>query len=137
MNEIYLVVGGEYSDWFIDSYFTNKDEAEKYCLVKNKSASSYEELYVKDVPLNKAKIAYDKVDMKKYWNIRFHYSDGSWVYWDQFTDYEAYTGVRKETKLEKFRWTQNILVVNCTAETEDQALKIAQDLVSLEKSKES
>lgn len=31
-NQIYLVVEGQYSDWRIVGYFTNKDNAERFCV---------------------------------------------------------------------------------------------------------
>lgn len=31
MDKIYLVTGGEYSDWYVECYFDNRLDAEKYC----------------------------------------------------------------------------------------------------------
>ena len=31
MDKIYLVIGGEYSDWYVKCFFENKIDAEKYC----------------------------------------------------------------------------------------------------------
>jgi hypothetical protein len=129
MEEMYLVIGGEYSDWWIDSYFTDKDKAEKYCLIKNKSKTSYSELYVEVVSCNESKIDYDTIVLKKYFSTIFDLSKGKWLARKE-SEYEPYLGDRKETVSERYGHINNkIWCVYCTAKTEEQARKIAFDLI--------
>ena len=46
--KIYLIVGGEYSDWYIDGYATTREDAEAFCAEENAN-NKYSELYVMEV----------------------------------------------------------------------------------------
>jgi len=128
-NKIYLVIGGEYSDWFIDSYFVNRDEAEKYCFVKNKNQDSELILRVQKVPLNSAKMDFDKIQLKKWWKVSYVLVKGKWLIREIYDDYILYSGERKETTSERYNFNRHVWFIKCTADTWEQAKKIANDLI--------
>lgn len=45
---VYVVAGGEYSDWYIEGYFTDRKEAEKYVAFHNKK-NGYDEYRIMDL----------------------------------------------------------------------------------------
>lgn len=61
-NKIYLVMYSYYSDWTIYGYFTNREDADKYCI-----AHENEELYVREID------CYDNIE-EDFRNITLKYT---------------------------------------------------------------
>lgn len=84
---VYIVVQGCYSDWCIIGYFTNREEAEKYCL-----KYSNHDYYIQDIKCidGKEDVSYIKVLYKR--PIHFYYVNGSWscISSDDNDDLEIY-----------------------------------------------
>lgn len=131
-DKIYLVMYAHYSDWHIYGFFTNRTDAEKYC-VANKDM----ELYIKEIP------NYDNIDedfrnisLKYTFNIMFGVGEGgefkelirdfNWEndcvpYQDEFF---------RSNLLEyyhSFSWVR--VAVNLDERNLERAQKIAQDLI--------
>ena len=45
---IYGIFSGYYSDWIVEGYFNNKEDAEKWVAFKN-NESGYDEYYIKEL----------------------------------------------------------------------------------------
>lgn len=45
---IYGIFSGYYSDWIVEGYFNNKEDAEKWVAFKN-NKSGYDEYYIKEL----------------------------------------------------------------------------------------
>lgn len=126
---IYLIVGGAYSDWWIDSYFTDKDKAEKYIVIKNKGKESYDELYIQEVEENKSQLDYDNIIVKKHYTLVFDWKGLNWVLRDAPDRYNIYTGERKPTTSEEWHLNNRIWSIGVTAKDYDQAKKVAFDRI--------
>lgn len=135
---IYLVIGGAYSDWWIDSYFIDEEKAEKYCLVKNKGKDEYDSLYVSPVTLNSSIIDYDNIDMNTQYHVSL-ISDHKQPFKLRLIDKECYLGKRRPTRSElsdNGRWRE-FFTAYVTADSEEKAKKIAFDLLASEREQES
>ncbi len=101
-NKIFLVISGYYSDWDIEGYFENEEQAKKYCAIENQKRNSYDSLYVNEVDKLGVK-KYSNTKFKKYYktnirftkNIKFIQNDGDKIRED---GYEMYVGETKKTK---------------------------------------
>ena len=94
MNKIYLVAGGEYSDYHIAAVFKDKEKAEFYVEMQNK-LGSFCDYYVDEREFHD-----DKVNMTekvvKYYDVCVDLEDGELYYEDY--DYDIYT---QDTIIEK------------------------------------
>lgn len=71
MEDVYLVIGGCYSDWYIVGYFETEEEAEKYCICENKKDNNCEELYTEKVKMLKINGKINKIKLRKFQEITF------------------------------------------------------------------
>lgn len=117
MSKVYIVTQGAYSDYCIDSVFSNKEQAEKRALL---IADQYDEdAYVNEYELDEIVIM---GDVYKYYEVTV---DG-----DPYV-YRTY-GKQKpeEMKVRKALWGSGYSVTGISAEDEETAIKIAQDEVA-------
>jgi hypothetical protein len=118
---VYGVFGGAYSDWTVEGYFENREDAEKYCAVKNKNSN---DLYVKEIPKINADVS--KVTLKYYHEVVFDIGKGMR---NEPTRYEYFAGKDKPMSIKhniypKWGW----IAISIMAKTRQQAEKIAQDV---------
>ena len=127
---VYAVFCGCYSDWEVKGYFTNKEDAEKYCAIKNSKLNeedyNFDELYV--VPLSE--INTEEVDLnvklKYHHEIVFDFETSRHIGMRNEPErYAYYVGKKKETtfKCNPMMWFS----VSVTADSREKAEKIAQD----------
>lgn len=128
-DKIYVVVGGEYSDWFIDCYFIDRVEADKYCVYKNNVQSNYAQLYVVEVPSYTGKLNFDSINLKRQWLVVYVREKSNWVYKACQED-ELYLGKYRPTTSRMKSKNNRMFIVTTTAETKEKARKIAHDLIS-------
>ena len=133
INKIYAVMYSYYSDWEIYGYFTNREDADKYCV-----AHKNQELYVKEIK------CYDNIDddfrnisLKYTYNFTFRNIDGEYkfdklafeydpkyeCYEDEFLHSNQIASYRPETVKSWIKIYVNIGEANI-----DKAKKIALDL---------
>lgn len=93
MNEIYVIVSGQYSDWQLEGYSTDREQAELICyhhnqLSDNKKDWLYGDWYV--MPADEIKME-EEIKHSIYWNYAFTYykskNTNEWVVWDNQYDY--------------------------------------------------
>lgn len=82
---IYGVFGGCYSDWYIIGYFSNKEEADKYCCVYG---NGY--YFVKSIKSLDGIEDLSKVSLKYRHEIVFDLKDKEWIMREEPNRYECY-----------------------------------------------
>ena len=123
---IYLIVGGEYSDWYIEGYFTNKEDAEKYVVSKN-AEMKLDELYIDEIEQLTVLEGIKKTKVLKHHEVVFDRHEDGWKMRKEPDRYEIYKGKKKDTKMGYNPYNKSIYVVSVTAEKREIAEKIAQD----------
>lgn len=127
MSKIYLVVQGYYSDWDILGYFTNKDEAEKWCILKK---DKYYEPYILTVNCLDGKDDVSDVHPLYSHEVMFKYNNGSWNMMNEPDRYSVYSGDAQSNYIDCGGWWNWIKVtVNQDRFDRKKAEKIAQDLL--------
>lgn len=118
MSKVYIVTQGAYSDYGIDSVFSNKEQAEKRALL---IADQYDEdAYVEEYELDEIVI---QGDVYKYYEVIVDNKD-SYVY-------STYGKQKPESiSVQKTLWGVGYSVTGVSAEDEETAVKIAQDEVA-------
>lgn len=86
ISRVYAVFGGYYSDWYCVGYFTNREEAEKYCIKYGNDECYVEEL--KDLT-NKHDVS--DVTLKYEHEVCFDFKDKQWIMRDEPTRYTCYS----------------------------------------------
>lgn len=121
---VYAVMHAFYSDWEIYGYFTNREDAEKYCAVHSKDDLHVEELPCMDdcEDLSNVKVMYN-------FKIEFYKKNGTWKHWGE--SYEIYTDKHlKKNKLSFDDYEELIVAcVNLRSRDEQLAKKIAEDIL--------
>lgn len=123
-NTIYLIIGGEYSDWYIKGFRYNKEEAQQYCAEHNRRLK-YNEFFVEEVNMiqNIPKL---KLPMYIEYDITFDYGKGMRPI--NMIHETIYTGEKRKSF---FRCNPNLQIwwfnVRVTADSKDKAIKIAID----------
>lgn len=84
---IYGVFGGCYSDWYIVGYFSNREEADKYCCVCGNS-----DYYVEPIKCLDGKEDLSKVSLKYRHEIVFDLMNREWVMREEPNRYKCYMG---------------------------------------------
>lgn len=119
---VYAVMYANYSDWEIHGYFTNREDAEKYCL-----AHLNDDLHVEELPcmdncedLSNIKVMYN-------FRIGFHEMNGTWENWREGCETYADKHLKKN-KLSVISEDWIRARVNLRSEDEQLAKKIAQDI---------
>lgn len=82
---IYGVFGGCYSDWYIIGYFSNKEEADKYCCVYGNG-----DYFVKSIKSLDGIEDLSKVSLKYRHEIVFDLKDKEWIMREEPNRYECY-----------------------------------------------
>lgn len=82
---IYGVFGGCYSDWYIVGYFSNREDADKYCCVCGNS-----DYYVKPIKCLDGKEDLSKVSLKYLHEIVFDLKDKEWIMREEPNRYKCY-----------------------------------------------
>lgn len=108
MSKIYLVVQGYYSDWDILGYFTNKDEAEKWCILKSEE---YYEPYVLTVNCLDGKDDVSDVHPLYSHKVMFKYNNGSWNMMNEPDRYSVYSGDVQSNYIDCGGWWNWIKVI--------------------------
>lgn len=127
MPEIYLAVEGRYSSWHILGYFTNKDEAEKWCILKK---DKYDEPYVLTVNCLDGKDDVSDVHLLYSHEVVFWYEHKSWNMVDEPDRYSVYSGDVQANRIDcggLLNWIK--VTVNQDRFDRKKAEKIAQDLL--------
>ena len=121
MSKVYIVTQGAYSDYGIDSVFSNKEQAEKRALL---IADQYDEdAYIEEYELDEIVI---QGDVYKYYEVTV---DGESPY-----VYRTYGKQKPESiSIRKTPWGVGYSVTGVSAEDEETAIKIAQDAVAIYK----
>lgn len=119
--KLYLIRGGAYSDQWIEGYFEDRETAEKYCIVKNRT-EKWENLWVDEIEPQNADVDTSSVKVLVEYRI-VYFEKKNWARSEE-VDQEWYEGERRKTKVEQWpNWVQ----IKVTAKTEAQAIKIADD----------
>ena len=120
MSKVYIVTQGAYSDYGIDSVFSNKEQAEKRALL---IADQYnEDAYVEEYEIDEIVVTGDVI---KHYEVIFEDEDYPYI--------NRTYGKQKpeEMNVRKSQWVKNGYVVSgIRAEDEETAIKIAQDAVA-------
>lgn len=120
---VYGVFGGEYSDWWVEGYFENRNDAEKYCAMKGGDR------YVRELPKINADVS--KVELKHYHEVVFDFGgkNGNLMR-NEPTRYEYFAGKDKRTTIKHNIFLDNSgwIAISTMAKTRKQAEKIAQDV---------
>jgi hypothetical protein len=130
MNEIYAVMHDDYEDWEIYGYFTDKHEAEKYCVAHPK-----DDLRVETIRCFDGKEDLSNISVKYCYAVTFNKKDNTWVMQQQneqdcydiySSDYLRSNYVRSDCG-RYFDWIQ--FYINIEKDDRKLAEKIAQDLL--------
>lgn len=128
---VYGVFGGCYSDWYVVGYFTNRQDAEKYCCLCGDG-----DYYVKPLKDLTDEKDLSKVSLKYCHKVLFDYKDDEsrWVMREEPERYNCYidndlrcNSVRQGTLL-KNNWV--CFIVNIDHDDRRLAEKIAQDYLA-------
>ena len=133
-NKVYGIFSGCYSDWSVSGYFTNLDEAEKYCAFMNEKLDDYDEYYVRvlesmdgDVDVTKIILAYEH-------EVVFDLKEDKYIMRDEPTRYDYYTGVKRKNSIRygnRYGWIS--FKINLDNNDRKLAEKIAQDTLNIYK----
>lgn len=126
-NQIYLVVDGQYSDWRIVGYFTNKDNAERFCVSQY---SKYDDPYVIVVDCLDGGIDLSGVKVLYEHTVMFDERGGTMVMRNEPDRYNVYGGDIQANSVRSmdFGWVE--IKVNQKKFNRKQAEKVAQDILS-------
>lgn len=131
MNKLYLVVQGCYSYWDIIGYFTDRDDAERFCV---KEYDKYDEPYVKAVDCLDGGI--DLADVKVLYEheVLFDKTKDGWQMRNEPERYNVYDGNKYDIKANEImpspssvKWIK--VMVNQDKFNRKKAEKIAQDIL--------
>ena len=127
MKEIYVVMHANYSDWHINGFFTNKDDAEKWATTKGDCE------IVQTVQCLDGKVDYSNVSLKYEHEVVFDHKDGVWQMRKEPDRYNTYINKYFRSNLiraEHYMFNKWIAIrVNTTSRDRSNAEKIAQDLL--------
>lgn len=119
MKKVYIVIEGEYSDWCIVGVFVTKREAE-FC------ASKESDMYILEKEIGKIEVADDK---KCGYQFEF-YENGNCDLKRYFLPNTKNMIVPNKISFYKNCWHRKVYRVGVMAMNEEQALKIARDLMA-------
>ena len=125
-NQIYLVVEGQYSDWHIVGYFTNKDNAERFCVSQH---SKYDDPYVIVVDCLDGGIDLSGVKVLYEHEVVFDKRGGTMVMRNEPDRYNIYSGDIRANSVRSMDFGWVAIKVNQKKFNRKQAEKIAQDIL--------
>lgn len=122
---IYGIFSGCYSNWEIHGYMTNREEAEKYCALKNyEDNNKWHQYYVVDI--NHIHLNTKDIKLKYYHEVIFDFDTGMR---DEPNRYEYYIGEDKKpyAKYNIFNNGSGWVCFCFNCKNREKAEKIAQD----------
>ena len=125
-NQIYLVVEGQYSDWRIVGYFTNKDNAERFCVSQY---DKYDEPYVMVVDCLDGGIDLSGVKVLYEHEVVFDKRGGTMVMRNEPDRYNIYGGDIRANSVRSMNLGWVEIKVNQKKFNRKQAEKVAQDIL--------
>jgi hypothetical protein len=127
MQEIYVVMHANYSDWHINGFFTNKDDAEKWATTKGDCE------IVQMVQCLDGKVDYSNVSLKYEHEIVFDHKDNTWKMRNEPDRYTTYINKYFRSnfiRAEHYMYNKWVAIrVNTESRDRSNAEKIAQDLL--------
>ena len=124
---IYAIFGGEYSDWYCIGYFTNKEEAEKYCVKYGEG-----DYYVKELKDLSNKYDISDITLMYEYEIIFNFKNNEWIMRNEPNRYKYYSGnklkqnyIQDSRKYNVAPWIS--FHINLDKNDRKKAEKIAQD----------
>lgn len=126
MGEIYLVVDGQYSDWRIIGYFANKDDAERFCVLKH---DAYDCPYVVTVDCLDGGVDLSNVEVLYEHEVVFDKRGSTMVMRDEPDRYNVYGGEMRANRVEAMGYHWINVIVNQREFNREKAEKIAQDIL--------
>lgn len=126
MGKIYLVVEGQYSDWHIVGYFTDKDDAERFCVLKY---DVYDEPYVVAVDCLDGDADLSNVEMLYEHEVMFDKRGSTMVMRDEPDRYNVYGGEMRANRVKAMGYHWIEVIVNQREFNREKAEKIAQDIL--------
>lgn len=125
LKEIYVIMYAHYSDWKLYGYFTNREDADKYC-----AARPEKECYVETLPCFDKQQDFSNIFLKYEYEILFNKTNSGWVMIDEDDNYVAYVAdyLRSNSIRNK---SLNWIAFKVNIEKNDRKLaeKIAQDML--------
>jgi len=121
---VYGIFSGEYSDWVVHGYFTDRGRAEQYCAKLNFD-QDYDEYYVKDISEIDSDIGANE-KLQYYHTVIFDFDKGMR---NTPNDYIYYIGSRRkeESVYNSFGKNNGWICFHLNADSRKKAEKIAQD----------
>lgn len=126
MGKIYLVVDGQYSDWRIIGYFTNKDDSERFCVLKH---DAYDGPYVETVDCLDGGVDLSNVEVLYEHEVVFDKRGSTMVMRDEPDRYNVYGGEMRANRVEAIGYHWIRVIVNQRGFNREKAEKIAQDIL--------
>ncbi len=126
MGKIYLVVEGQYSDWYVVGYFTDKDDAERFCVSQH---NKYDSPYVMTVGCLDGGIDLSGVKVLYEHKVVFDRCNGTMVMRDEPDRYEVYGGDIRANSVFAISNCWVRVNVNQQEFNREKAEKIAQDIL--------
>jgi hypothetical protein len=124
---IYGIFSGYYSDWIVEGYFNNKEDAEKWVAFKN-NKSGYDEYYIKELRNIEIDEHIKNLNVKHYHKVDFIYK--SWrKKFEMSYEPDGYEVVLND-KPKKIWISNSSITFNLISETREKAEKICQDLMT-------
>ena len=128
MKNIYVVMHAYYSDWQIYGYFSNRVDADKYCVTHPEK-----ECHIEVVPCFDEQEDFSNIVLKYEHEIVFYKRDGTWVMRDEPNRYKIYMADYLRSNSIKGNNFNNIYAlsfnVNISKDDRKLAEKIAQDML--------
>ncbi len=124
---IYGIFSGHYSDWSIEGYFKNKEDAEKWVALKN-DEYGYDEYYIKEIRNIEIDEHIKNLNVKHYHEVGFIYN--SWrKKFEMLYEPDRYE-ITLGDKPKKIYTTNSSIRFNLISDTREKAEKICQDLMT-------
>ena len=131
-NNIYLIMHGYYSDWAIDGYFKNPEDAYNYCELFNSNKKKYDDdRYV--VEVEEKDLIYDRSKFEDYYHkfsVRIFCTNGTY---DFIIEHDGYSTLYYSNEIREIETpTCNLYIITIYLKKYDKekAKKIAQDMLS-------
>ena len=126
MDKVYGIFSGAYSDWSVHGFLEDKDEARKYCAVKNENYGDENGYNFYVVEIEKINANVKDVKLKYYHQVVFDFGEGMRQEPDR---YKYYIGKDKQSKTiyNVFKNGTGWISFEFNCESREKAEKIAQD----------
>lgn len=130
--KVYGVFSGQYSDWDVHGYFTDKDLAERYCALKNGEGIDYgsDYYYVNELyDLQSNVSGLENVKIKYYHKVTIPISGSRYGIPDNDpNNYREYAGENRQCKIGLYYDKYISFYINTNSNKREKAEKIALDL---------